>query len=501
VWDSFKYRARSFSDFSAVEDDSIRLTFASLYDVAQRIALSLERSGVNSDSAVALCLPGIPVFVPAFLSLCKIHAKIVLISPKYGSSELNAIFDGVGVTSVLMLASKAEEMRKLVGAFGPPLDLLDAFPRSPLALLTRKEPGQEDAQGVHPSQRYLIKKAALFKTTSGSTGVPKSVAIEGAALLTEAENLARSLALSPGEHIVAPVPLSHSYGFDLGVLASLHSGATLRPVDAVVPRRIMAALARRETKVFLGVPSMYQLLLDNQHGPAPSLSHVRYALSCTAPLQRRTLELFNERFLIPLCQHYGSSETGAVATHVPAEVMRRPESTGVPINNVRLKIVGEEGDQLSPGGVGEVVVQSGALALGYATGTPQGRDPFDGGWYHTGDRGKLDEDGFLYLVGRMDDLINVGGLKVSPYEVVQVLESLPQVKEAAATGVRDTAAGQVVYAAVTLSSPATEDELIRACHGKLADYKIPRRIEIREELPRGPSGKIRLREEDFGVHT
>ena len=294
MWDSFKYRARSFPNVPAVEVDDCSLTYASLFEAAWRIALSLKKSGVGEGSSVALCLPNTAAFVPAFLALCRVHAKIVLLSPRYGSSDLSAIFRGVRVTALLTQSSRGEEFRKTIPGLAPPVDLREAFPQAPLALLSLSD-GTVNPD-LLPAEKELLGKAALIKTTSGSTGVPKSVALEAAALLTEAENVARSLALEPGDQILAPVPLSHSYGFDLGVLAALYSGATLRAFEAVVPRRILAALIRKETKVFLGVPSMYQILLDNHQGSDASLSHIRYALSCTAPLPRKTINAFYERF-------------------------------------------------------------------------------------------------------------------------------------------------------------------------------------------------------------
>jgi len=160
---------------------------------------------------------------------------------------------------------------------------------------------------------------------------------------------------------------------------------------------------------------------------------------------------------------------------------------GRPMGDVKLKTVD-----------GEVVVTSGALARGYVMGAPLDRQPFQPDGYHTGDRGRL-EDGFLYIDGRTDDLINVGGFKVSPREVIDALESFPAVAEAAVVGVRDSRGEEVVYAVVALARPATEAEILAHCRTRLAEYKVPRRVEIRTTLPRGPTGKVQLRAEDVRV--
>lgn len=497
MWDSLKYRARSFPDYIAVEDGTSTLTFAELYATAEQTAIAFRKAGIASGDTIALSLSNTLWFAPAFLALCRLQTRITLVSPRYGSSELQSIVAGLRVKTIVTLASRAGELRSSLCGSIPTATLSCNIPGLPLALVPCKTSQAATGPTLTAEQEVLLAHASVIKTTSGSTGAPKSVALETAALLTEAENVAHSLSLSPGNRILAPVPLFHSYGFDLGLLAGLYSGAKLQIFEAIIPRKILAACAQRDTTVFLGVPSIYQLLLDTLAGGNASLSHIAYALSCTAPLAPRVIHAFYDRFRVPLCQHYGSSETGAIATHIPSQVLKRPDSAGLAINNVSVRIAAENGEELPSGAEGEVVVRSGALASGYITGAPSNRNPFQGKWYRTGDRGVMDTEGFLFLNGRLDDLINVGGLKVSPHEVVRVLESLPPVKEAAVIGVADDDAGQVVYAAVTLKSPATESELIRACNGKLADFKIPRRIEIMSELPRGASGKVKLQQKDI----
>lgn len=497
MWDSLKYRARSFPDYAAVDDGTSSLTFVELYAAAEQVATAIRKTGVAADDTVALSLSNTLWFVPTFLALSRLHTRIALVSPRYGSSELQSIVAGLRVKAIITLASRAEELRASVADSSFPVPLSHVLPRVPLAMIPCDAGRSATPPLLTPEEESLLSRASVIKTTSGSSGAPKSVSLEAPALLTEAENVAHSLSLAPGNRILAPVPLFHSYGFDLGVLASLFSGATLHIFEAVVPRRILAALAMSETTVFLGVPSIYQLLLDTNGGGHSPLSHLSYALSCTAPLAPKVIHAFYDKFRVPLCQHYGSSETGAISTHIPSEVLQRADSVGKSISNVSVRIIAENGEELPTGTKGEVVVRSGALASGYITGAPTNRNPFRDDWFRTGDRGMVDSEGFLFLNGRMDDLINVGGLKVSPLEVVKVLESLPAVREAAVIGVADDAGGQVVYAAVTLSLPTKEDELIRACNGRLADFKIPRRIKIMGELPRGPSGKIKLQEKDF----
>jgi long-chain acyl-CoA synthetase len=325
---------------------------------------------------------------------------------------------------------------------------------------------------------------ALLKFSSGSTAEPKGIALTAGNVLAEAETVTATLGVAPGDTVLAGVPLFHSYGFDLGVLPTLVAGSTLVLEDAFVPRRTLASLAG--ATAFLGVPAQYRAFLDTRLDSPPDLAGVRWLLSCTAPLAPETVIAFAERFRAPICQHYGSSETGAVTTHVPDEVLARPASVGRVMGGVELAL-----DD------GEVVVRSDAVARRYVLGAPPAPSPLGEGTFRTGDLGSLDSDGFLTLHGRRDALINVGGLKVSPAEVAATLERHPAVREAAVLGVPDGRGEEVVFAAVALGGPVDETELLTFCRSSLAEYKVPRRIEIRDELPRTAAGKVRLRLEDL----
>jgi long-chain acyl-CoA synthetase len=405
-----------------------------------------------------------------------------LVSPINGPSELGAI------------AGKAPPFAYLV-----PTSLAESWGRTLRARIVSIDPdvvGERFSMLTPQATRASAAPAyaALTKFTSGSTGEPKGVALTAENVLAEASSVTDTLGLTPEDTILAPVPLCHSYGFDLGGLAVLQSGATLVLPDAFIGRRVIADLAEGRCSVFLGVPTMFRMLVDTPLRAVPNLSSARYLLSCTAPLSPELISAFHRRFDAFICQHYGSSEAGAVTTHLRSAVQDKPDSVGRAMQNVVLTIVDAKGRELPPGTEGEVVVQSPAVARRYVMGAPEDR-PLGNGTVRMGDLGIVDTEGFLYLRGRMDEVINVGGFKVSPLEVAQVLELYPPVREAAVTAARDRQGEEVIYAAVTLRHPATETEILAFCRSQLAEYKVPRRIDIRDELPRGPTGKIRLRPE------
>lgn len=479
LWDVLQVTRESVPSRPAFRTQNRQYTFQALYTMAEHLADGLVRAGLGSGQIVGLVLND--QLPPALLATWKLGLPAALLSPKYSSSELDAISRKAGITCFVTTSSHASTLQKIMGGGNvTPLSFDQlAFVRI-------------DARPDAPEPVRLLEETALLKFTSGSTGEPKGIVLGPDAVQSEARNIVETLELTPKDRIQAGVPIFHSYGFDLGVLASLFSGAELVLQDFFVPARIASDLTEAEISVFLGAPNLYRRWLESAPANAAPIPGLRYLLSCTAPLDPPTILAFHERFRMPICQHYGSSETGAVTNHVPAEVMQRPGSIGVPMKNVTVRICNADGSLAAPGDEGELVVQSGATAYGYLMGAPSDKQPFreDGFW--TGDLAVCDAAGFVTLRGRLDHIINVGGFKVSPDEVRQVLESHPAVREAGVFGVRTSSGDQTVAALVALKTQATEKELVAFCYRRLADYKVPRRIEFCRELPRGPSGKVRL---------
>jgi long-chain acyl-CoA synthetase len=488
LWDLLQVPRQAFASRPMIRLQDREISFDEVFRSAEALSGKLARAGVQAGDPVALSLPNRPAFLAGLLAAWNLGAPVALVSPKYSSSELGAIVRGAGVSTFIATTAHAQKIVQVlqtgrITALGEDdLSLVDLSPK-----------------GKPQNRERRTEGAALLKFTSGSTGEPKGIALGPDQVRAEAMNVVGTLGLTPDDHILAAVPIFHSYGFDLGVLAALISGAQLVLEDFFVPSRIASDLRDLGITVFLGVPNMYRRWIEHGAPTEAPVPGVRYLLSCTAPLDVPTIQAFHERFHMPLCQHYGSSETGAVTNHVPSEVMRRPQSIGLPMRHVGVRLCDANGNDVVPGEEGEIVVESKAMARGYLMGAPEDRQPFRPEGFWTGDLAVQDEAGYVTLLGRVDHIINVGGFKVSPDEVRQVLESHPAVREAGAVGVCDRSGETVVAAMVALRTEATEKELIAFCYGRLADYKVPRRIHLRDELPRGPSGKVRLEPEDTPV--
>ena len=441
--------------------------------VAGTLAFSLAAAGLRAGGVIALALDQARALLPALAAAWDTGATVVLVPPALGQAELRAVIAGLSPTLIVTAEGDAA---RIAGATGSTTRSLTIQGLPPLALIARPA-GRQAAD---------LAGAALVKLSSGSTGTPKAVVLTHANVEAEAANVAAALGLGPGDRVVAPVPLTHSYGFDLAVLAVLASGATVEQRPVLSPRRALADMA--DATVYLGVPAIYRVVAEAPVATPPELAGARYLLSCTAPLSADLIRTFASRFGAPICQHYGSSETGAVANHQPDQVLVRPESVGRAIGGVSVRVADD---------TGELVVEGPAVAIGYALGGPAGATPLAAGAFRTGDLAEIDADGFIRIHGRRDSVINVGGLKVSPQEVSDALERHPAVRQAAVVGVPDARGEQLVTAAVVLARAVPDAELIAHCAGELAEHKIPRRIVVCDALPVGPSGKVRLRADDL----
>jgi len=241
-----------------------------------------------------------------------------------------------------------------------------------------------------------MREAAVCKVTSSSTGMAKIIGVSSNALAAEANNVANALSLSPSDRVFVPVSMLHSYGFDLGFLAPLQAGATMiigYPFSASLLERVASTAAT----VFLGVPLMYMSMM-RRPSCQPDLQCMRLMLSCTAPLSEATIREFSQRYGIILCQHYGTSETGALTNHIPSEVLRRPASVGRSIPGVRLRLIDAHG-RVVQSGAGFLLAQSSGMGIGYLSqGTSVKGAGFSPEGFHTGDKGWFDSEGFLYLL-------------------------------------------------------------------------------------------------------
>lgn len=355
----------------------------------------------------------------------------------------------------------------------------------------------------------LIGDRALYLYSSGSQGAPKRVCRTRANLLYEARNFAESAGLTAEDTILCLVPLHHSYGLGNGLLAALHAGATLvclepeedsRPPAPFASRcgEVLALIQQHSVRVVVAVSAQYAALAELAAAEADAFRQVRLCLSSGGPLSRDVYDRFLQRYGVPIRTLYGSTETGSIAVDLAPSVNHGADSVGPPLSRVQVLILAADGSELPVGTEGLIAVRSPVLPPGGYDVRPDGdAGGFCDGMYITGDLGRLDARGCLFLTGRKTAFISTGGYKVDPAEVEEALRTHPDVSDVAVVGVAAQDIEELVKAVVVLRRPADSfnpQALAHYCATRLASYQIPQVFELRPELPRGALGKL-LKEE------
>ena len=335
---------------------------------------------------------------------------------------------------------------------------------------------------------------ALVLHTSGTTARPKIVPLLQRNLAASAGNIATSLALGPTDRCLNVMPLFHIHGLIAAVLATLGSGGSVACTPGFDGFRFFQQLQALRPTWYTAVPTMHQLILQRNERSADVIaaSKLRFIRSSSAALPPSVMQRLEEVFGAPVIEAYGMTEAShqmAANPLPPAE--RKPGSVGIG-TGLEITVLDEAGSELPQGETGEVSIAGPSVTSGYEANPEANASAFSGRWFRTGDQGYLDRDGYLYLTGRLKEVINRGGEKVSPREVDEVLLAHPAVEQAVAFAIAHDKLGEDVAAAVILAegSSASEAELRRYAAEHLADFKVPRKIMLVDEIPKGPTGKL-----------
>jgi len=501
-------------DATAIGFRGQEISYDEFWSQTGRFAAALAGRGHEAGDRVGIYLPNLPQFVTAFHGTLRAGGIVVPMNPQYKSREIEHLLSDSGATTVVTLADLAplvEEIREATDAE------------------TVVSVGG-DAEGATPFDEFLaaderdvVERAAddvaCQPYTSGTTGKPKGV------LLTH-ENLgsnARATGdLIPGgsredDEMLGVLPLFHIYGMTVTMLGTLFNGAAYYPMPEWDARATADLIASEEITIMHGVPAMYNDLINQPDAEEFDLSSLRFANSGGSSLPIEVMRRFEELYDVELYEGYGLTETSPV-THTNRPGERRPGSIGKPIDGVESMIVDAGFDPVDPveeGPVdesemnldeitGELVVAGPNVMKGYYE-LPEANEAVfteRGGtrWFHTGDVGYHDEDGYFYVIDREKHMINTAGYNVYPREVEELLFEHPGIADAAVVGIPDERRGETVKAFVVpaAATDLTADEIREYCLENLAEYKHPREIEFVEELPRTTTGKIQkfeLREE------
>jgi long-chain acyl-CoA synthetase len=469
-------------------DDAV-FDYALLDEASARVATMLKAKGLKTGDRVGIMLPNVPHFPVAYYGVLRAGGVVVPMNVLLKGREVGFYLSDPGAKIVFAWHEFAEAAQQGADEAG--------------AELIAVKPGEIEGEifGHEPDPEVVAcdeNDTAVILYTSGTTGKPKGAELTHANLRRNAEAAAGLFDLDETVVTLGALPLFHSFGQTCGMNATIYAGGCLTLIPRFEPAKALEIIQRDRVSVFEGVPTMYGAMLHlPEHGDYDT-STLRVCASGGASLPVELLRSFEEAFDAKILEGYGLSETSPVASFNHPDRARKPGSIGTPIAGVEMKVFDEDDHEVEAGQVGEIVIRGHNVMKGYWNRPDATEEVMKGGWFHTGDMAKVDEDGYFFIVDRKKDLIIRGGYNVYPREIEEVLYEHPAVREAAVVAVPHPDLGEEVGAAIALKDGEDVDvEAIKAyVKENVAAYKYPRHVWIVDELPKGPTGKILKREID-----
>ncbi len=472
------------------------LTYAELDTLSDRFASGLRRQGVLPGQAVALQLPNLPEFVIAYFGTLKAGSVVVPLNVLLKAPEVAYQLANSRACLLVTWAGVAAEAAK--GAADAGLDQIYVVTLPGSSKVPVGSPFQELLSG-EPSDPRVFEPSqpgdtAAIVYTSGTTGRPKGAELSHFQLYMNAETPGRLFGVRDDDVVLVVLPMFHVFGLSSELNVCVRFGATMSLVPRFEIDNVLDVIQRDRVTIFEGVPTMYIAMLEHPNIAKYDLSSLRVGISGGAAIPAQVLDGVEEKFGIVILEGYGMTETASTVTFNVSAEDRKIYSVGKPIWGAELEIWNDKGESVPAGSgqVGEIVVRGVIMPTGYFDDPEATAEAFAGGWFHTGDLGYLDDDGFVFIVDRKKDLIIRGGYNVYPREIEEVLYTHPSVAEAAVVGVPHDRLGEEIKAYVELhaGSTASEDEIMRFAKDRMAAYKYPRIVELRQDLPKGATGKI-----------
>jgi acyl-CoA synthetase (AMP-forming)/AMP-acid ligase II len=474
--------------FLAAEADARAWTYGEFDAAANRAANLLAARGVGRGDVVSLLLPNGPEYVVAYFACFKLGALAGPVNSLLKPEEI-AYVVGNSEARTLLFGS---EFRASVEAARAELPLLENLIEFDDESVTR-----EFADEPAPAWRDLTlarDDEAIIIYTSGTTGKPKGCLLTHGNLIANARQIAGWLKFTEADRLLTVMPLFHMNAVTVTTASALYAGGSTVVSPRFSASRFWQTVSDYGVTSFGSVATMLSMLLAKYPEGVPAglkTDGLRFAMCGSAPVPAETIRRFERTFRCLVVEGYGLSESTCRSTFNPPDERRRPGSCGLPIGN-EMRVVDEADAEVPDGTPGEIVLRGENVFKGYFKNEAATRRAFRGGWFHTGDVGYRDAEGFYYVVDRKSDMIIRGGENIYPREIDELLYTHPAVAAAAAVGVPDELYGEEVAAFVELREghSATEQEIVEFCRARLADFKCPKTVRFVAEMPKGPTGKV-----------
>jgi long-chain acyl-CoA synthetase len=482
--------ARRIPDHTAIRFAGQSVSFSEMNRKVNRLAQGLTRLGLRAGDVCVLMMPSSLSWALVYYALAKLGAIVVPVNFLYRRGELEHIFADSGARAFIGRADYLQEA----------ISVMDSLPQIDLRIAE----GDNLPAGMIPLTG-LFAEAGDFETfptrdddpfaviyTSGTTGRSKGAILTHRSLMSDAQAVARVRYTQPHDIVLSVLPLFHIYGQTHALNISIYSGLTIRMWETFDPEKVLTAIEEETSTILYAVPTMVNRLVDLAMNRAPQRSSLRFCISGGASLPVEVLHRFEKAFQAIIYESYGLTEFSPTCVENPFGRPTRPGSIGLPIPGFRVRIVDEQDQNVARGKVGELIVSGDAVMKGYLNQPESTAEAMRGGWLHTGDLARMDEDGYIYIVDRKKEMIIRGGYNIYPREIEEILYKHKDVLEAAVMGVPHADLGEEVAAAVVLRPGAktTSEELRLYVKNQVAPYKYPRIIKFLDELPKTAAGKI-----------
>jgi len=474
-----------------------KIKYRELDILSDKVACGLLELGIKKGERVAILLNNCPEFIICYFAIVKTGAIIVTINHMLTVDEVKFILEDSKASALItseVFKDKARQLNLRLDSLRHIITTSKTYDE----FINLKSWYNLSCESLG-LENISSDDTAVILYTSGTTGHPKGAMLTHSNLISNAKASAQTIKVNYKDSFICFLPLFHSFAATVCMLMPILVGARIVVMRSVRPfKRFIRAIRKNRVSVFVGIPSIYSILSEIKLPAILNTFIIRFlnpihlCISGAASLPAQVLVKFEKRFRVPLIEGYGLTEASPVVSLNPVKGKRIPGSIGLPIEGVKARIVDEQGINLESGRPGELLVKGPNVMKGYFRLEEATQETLRYDWLYTGDMAKMDQNGYLYIVGRKKDMVNARGLNVYPREIEDILYRHPKVKEAAVIGVKDPHKGEVPKGFVVLkdNEGADEHELISFLRGKIAPYKIPHRIEFRDNLPKNTTGKI-----------
>jgi long-chain acyl-CoA synthetase len=476
--------------FLLSEPDGRQFTYAKFNGAVNRVAALLASHAVSKGDVVSLLMPNSAEYIIAYFACWKLGAIAGPVNSLLKENEIEFVMNNSEAKAILVHSEFQPRLENIRGAL-PHLKSVIGF--------------DDEAEATREFRDVALPTVALGKDddaiiiyTSGTTGKPKGCLLSHGNVIANARQISNWLRFAEDDRLLTIMPLFHMNAVSVTTMSALYAGGSTVISPKFSASQFWKIISDYQVTSFGSVATMLSILLNTCPDGVPEglkTDQLRFAMCGSAPVPAEVMKKFEETFNCPVVEGYGLSESTCRSTFNPPDERRRPGSCGMPIGN-EMKVFDDNDNEVSDGQLGEIVLRGENILKGYFKSPEATEIAFRNGWFHTGDVGYRDQDGFFYIVDRKSDMIIRGGENIYPREIDEVLYQHPAVAAAATIGVPDPLYGEEVAAFIVLKDgmKVTEEELISYCTERLADYKCPKTVRIVKDIPKGPTGKLLKRE-------